>query len=171
MPDFRIEHTFNCSEETFWTKVFLDDEYNRQLFLERLKFSVWRVLKNDDRGNEVERVVEAAPPIGDLPGPLKSVVGDNAGYQERGLLDRGAKRYTATVVPNRLADKINVKIEISTVADGQNRCRRIARGSVNVKMMFPVGGLLEKKMIGDLEKSYAKSADFTNEFVTKKSLG
>ena len=170
MPDFRYEHTFNCSEETFWTKIFFDEDYNRRLFVDRLKFSVWRVVKHEDRGNLVERVIEAAPPIGDLPGPLKAVVGDNAGYQEKSVLDRAARRYTTTVVPNRLADKINVKVEISTVADGPNRCRRIARGSVNVKMMFPVGGLLEKKMIGDLEKSYAKSADFTNEFIAEKGL-
>jgi hypothetical protein len=170
MPDFRIEHTFNCSEETFWTKVFLDDEYNRQLFLERLKFSVCGCSRTTTAATRSSASWRQPRRSATCPGRSSPSSATTPAIRA-GLLDRGAKRYTATVVPNRLADKINVKIEISTVADGQNRCRRIARGSVNVKMMFPVGGLLEKKMIGDLEKSYAKSADFTNEFVTKKSLG
>jgi hypothetical protein len=169
MPDFRVEHRFNCSEESFWTKVFFDPDYNRRLFLEYLKFTAWRELRTEDRGDKVERVVEAVPPIGDLPGPLKAVVGDGAGYEERGLFDRKTHRYEATVVPNRLADKITVKIAISTVADGPENCKRIAQGSVIAKI-FGVGGLLEKKMIADLEKSYAKSADFTNAFVAEKGI-
>jgi hypothetical protein len=169
MPEFRVEHTFNCSEETFWSKILFDADYNRRLFLERLKFAGWKETKNEERDGKVHRVVEAIPPIGDLPSALKSVVGEGAGYEEKGVLDRASNRYTAEVTPNRLADKISVRVELSTVADGPNRCKRIAKGSVNVKI-FGVGGLLEKKMIADLEKSYTKSAEFTNEFVKEKNL-
>jgi hypothetical protein len=169
MPDFRVEHRFNCSEEAFWSKVFFDQDYNRRLFLEYLKFTGWRVIKSEERDDQVQRVVEAIPPIGDLPGPLKSIVGDGAGYEERGVFDRKTRHYKATVVPNRLADKISVQIEISTVADGPEHCKRVAKGSVSAKI-FGVGGLLEKKMIADLEKSYAKSAEFTNAFVAEKSI-
>lgn len=169
MPDFSVEHRFNCSEESFWSQVFFDQDYNRRLFLEFLKFTGWRELKTEERDNQVHRVVEAIPPIGDLPGPLKAIVGEGAGYEERGVFDRANKRYTATVVPNRLADKISVRIELSTVADGPDHCKRIAKGSVTAKI-FGVGGLLEKKMISDLEKSYAKSAEFTNAFVAEKNI-
>jgi len=31
MAEIRVAHVFKCSEETFWTKVFFDDEYNRRL--------------------------------------------------------------------------------------------------------------------------------------------
>ena len=169
MADFRVEHRFNCSEESFWSKVFFDSEYNQRLFFDHLKFSGFRELKNEDQGEQVHRVVEAVPPIGDLPGPLKTVVGDGVGYEERGVFERKARRYQATVVPNRLADKISVKIEISTVADGPEHCKRIAQGSVNAKI-FGVGGMLEKKMVADLQKSYEKSAAFTNAFVAEKSI-
>ena len=36
--------------------------------------------------------------------------------------------------------------------------------------IFGVGGLLEKKLLGDLERSYEKSAAFTNAFVSEKGL-
>jgi hypothetical protein len=169
MPDFRVEHTFNCSEESFWSKVFFDEDYNRRLFLERLKFSVWRELSREERGNEIHRVIEAAPPVGDLPGALKAVVGEGVGYKEHGVFDRAARRYTVRVEPNRMADKIQVQLEMTTVADGPERCKRLVKGSVNAKI-FGVGGLLEKKMIADMEKSYAKSAEFTNAYVQEKGI-
>jgi len=169
MPDFRVEHTFNCSEESFWTKVFFDDDYNRRLFLERLKFSVWREVSREERGTEIHRVIEAAPPVGDLPGALKAVVGEGVGYKERGVFDRAARRYTVDVEPNRLADKIQVRLEMTTAADGPERCRRTVRGTITAKI-FGIGGMLEKKMIADMEKSYAKSAEFTNAYVAEKGI-
>jgi len=169
MADFRVEHTFNCSEETFWSKVFFDEEYNRKLFSERLKFSHWREAKREERDGKVYRVVEAAPPIGDLPAALKTVVGDNVRYEERGVYEPARRHYAVDVVPNRLADKIQVHVEMNTQPDGPDRCKRIVRATVTAKI-FGVGGMLEKKLIADMEKSYSKSAEFTNAYVAEKGL-
>src|SRR5688500_17961642 len=48
MAEARIEHVFNCSEETFWTKLFFDQEYNRRLFTEELAFPVWKEVSKED---------------------------------------------------------------------------------------------------------------------------
>jgi len=169
MAEMLVEHVFKCSEETFWTKVFFDDEYNRRLFLELLKFPVWRVIKSEEHGDEVRRTIEASPPIGDLPGPLKAVVGDSAGYEERGVFDKKTRRYRVQVVPNRMSDKINVSVEMWTEPMGDAQCKRFARATATAKI-FGVGGLLEKKLLADLERSYEKSAAFTNTFVGEKGL-
>lgn len=169
MAEIRVEHVFKCSEETFWSKVFFDDEYNRRLFQEVLKFPVWRVKKSEERGEEVFRTIEASPPIGDLPGPLKAVVGDNAGYEERGVFDKKARRYRVQVVPNRLSDKISVNVEMWTEPLGDGQCKRFARATATAKI-FGVGGILEKKLLSDLERSYEKSAAFTNTFVSEQGL-
>ena len=47
MKERRIEHTYDCSADVFWSKIFLDDAYNRKLFLEELHFESWRVLSQD----------------------------------------------------------------------------------------------------------------------------
>lgn len=169
MAEIRVEHVFKCSEETFWTKVFFDDEYNRKLFQEILKFPVWRVAKTEERGDEVLRTIEASPPVGDLPGPLKAVVGDNAGYEERGVFNKKTHRYNVQVVPNRMSDKISVNVEMWTEALGENQCKRFARATATAKI-FGIGGMLEKKLLSDLERSYEKSATFTNAFVSEKGL-
>lgn len=169
MAEIRVEHVFKCSEETFWTKVFFDDEYNRRLFTEQLRFPTWRVKSSEERGDQVLRTIEASPPIGDLPGPLKAVVGDSAGYEERGVFDKKTHRYNVQVVPNRMADKISVNVEMWTEPLGDNQCKRYARATATAKI-FGVGGMLEKKLLADLERSYEKSAAFTNTFVSEKGL-
>jgi len=169
MPDFRIEHTFECSEDTFWSKIIFDDDYNQRLYKERLRFQTWREIKREDSGDVVRRVIEAVPPIGELPAALKAVIGEGIGYEEHGVYEKSGKRYTVTVVPNRLADKVKVAVEITTQPSGPDRCVRVAKGSVNAKI-FGVGGMLEKKMIADLEKSYAKSAEFTNAYLKEKGI-
>ena len=169
MAEMRVEHVFNCSEDTFWGKVFFNDEYNERLFKGILKFPTWRVIRSQDGENATERVIEASPPIGDLPGPLKAVIGDNAGYEEHGVFDKKTRRYKVRVIPNRLGEKISVNVEMWLEPAGEGKCRRIAKASATAKI-FGVGGMLEKKLLSDLERSYEKSASFTNTFVAEKGL-
>jgi len=169
MATLEVEHTFNCSEATFWDRIFLDPEYNDRLFKTELKFPVWREVSREEKGGVIHRLVEVVPYVGELPTALKAVVGDGIGYQERGIFDRNAKSYKVVVQPNKLADKLSIKVDQWTIADGDNKCRRKARAEVNVKI-FGVGGAIEKRTLADLEKSYAKSADFTNRFIAEKGL-
>jgi hypothetical protein len=169
MATLEVEHVFNCAEATYWDRIFLDPEYNERLFKTELKFPVWRELSREERGGVLHRVVEVVPYVGELPGALKAVVGEGIGYEERGVLDRAAKSYKVTVVPNKLADKLSIKVDLWTVADGEQRCKRKARAEAHVKI-FGVGGAIEKRMLADLERSYQKSAEFTNRFVAEKGL-
>lgn len=169
MASLEVEHTFNCSEATFWDRIFLDPEYNERLFKTELKFPVCREKSREEKGGLMHRVVEVVPYVGELPAALKAVVGEGIGYEERGVLDRNAKTYKVVVVPNKLADKLSIKVDLWTVADGDKKCRRKARAEVSVKI-FGVGGAIEKRMLADLERSYVKSAEFTNRFIAEKSL-
>ena len=169
MATLEVEHTFNCSEATFWDRIFLDPEYNERLFKTELKFPVCREVSREERAGGLHRVVEVVPYVGELPATLKAVIGEGIGYEERGVLDRHAKTYKVVVVPNKLADKLSIKVDIWTVADGEQRCRRKARAEATVKI-FGIGGTIEKRILSDLERSYQKSADFTNRFIAEKGL-
>jgi Protein of unknown function (DUF2505) len=167
MAGLHVEHVFHCNQDTFWQKVFLDDEYNRRMFLDHLHFSVWKVLSQNEQGGQVRRVIQAAPPLGDVPDLLRPVIGSSAEYEEHGTLDRDARHYQVKVVPGRLADRIRIELEMTTRPEGPDRCRRIVQGEVRAKI-FGVGGLLEKKLVSDLTKSYENSAAFTNQFLAEK---
>ena len=169
MATLEVEHTFNCSEATFWDRIFLDPEYNDRLFKTELRFPVWREVSREERGGLLHRVLEVAPHVGELPGPIKAVIGDGLGYEERGVLDRNAKTYQVVVVPNKLADKINITMKLSTTPDGDKRCKRRVRIEANIKI-FGVGGMMEKRLLSDLDRAYAKSGEFTNRFIAEKGL-
>ncbi len=169
MPSFRAEHVFECSQNTFWEKVFFDAEYNRRLFYDELHFAEWSELEQKDEGPRVLRFVRATPPTPDLPGPLKAALASGAGYEERGVFERATNRYEARVKPNSLPDRVSVELSFRTEPIGDDKCRRIVDGKVTARVMF-VGGLLEQRMISDLQRSYEKSAGFTNRFVAEKGL-
>jgi Protein of unknown function (DUF2505) len=164
----RIEHTFPCTEETFWG-LFLSTEYNHALFKDYLRFPVWRVGSQRTEGTVIHRVIEVEPHLGDLPGPIKKVIGDNFGYKEDGAYDVAARRYKVRVVPNRLSDKILVNAEQSTEPGPGGTCRRIFRATIDVKI-FGIGNLIEKKIAADTTHAYEVGADFTTRYLHQHDL-
>ena len=165
----RIVHTYNVNEDTFWDKLFFDEDYNRRLYLEALKFHDWKVTKHEDMGDQVHRSIDVVPRLGELPGPMKKVLGDNIRYTESGVLDKAARRYKITIVPSALAGKLLVSGELYTEPVDDKHCRRVFETTVEVKV-FGLGGMMEKRFVADIEKSYAVGAKFTNQYATEKGL-
>lgn len=168
MADTRIEHVISCSEDNFW-KVFFDPEFNKKLFLDVLGFDAWKLVRLDEHEDRIERVVEAVPKIQDLPGPLKKLVENGAGYRETGVFSRAKKQMTVSITPSALADKLTITGLMHTEPAGNGQCRRIYDQSVTAKV-FGIGGLIENRIIGDVKTSYDKAAAFTNEWVKEKGL-
>lgn len=164
MTEARIVHELACSEATFWEKLFFDDAFNRRLFLQELGFAGWRVVSlGDPSADVVERELEVTPPIGDLPGPLRSIIGEGLSYRELGRYDRKRRRYAVKAKSGKLGDRLVVEGELYTEALDANRCRRIFVVRVEAKI-FGIGGLLEKRVLSDLEQNYATSAGFIGKY-------
>lgn len=164
MTEARIVHELDCSESLFWDHLFFDDEFNRRLFLEELGFAGWRVLQQGDPSNAlVERELEVTPPIGDLPGPLRSLIGEGLSYRELGRYDAKRRRYAVKAKSAKLGDRLVVEGELYTEAIDADRCRRIFTVRVEAKI-FGVGGLLEKRVLADLEQNYSASAKFIGKY-------
>lgn len=170
MAEIRVEHTFNCNVETFWDRIFFDPDYNRRLFLEVLKFPEWKVTRNEDTGERIERSCEATPRLGDLPGPLKKVVGEGVRYREEGVFDKAAKRYRMRVVPNKLSDKLGIDCELWLEPRADGRSNRIFTCRVEARI-FGIGSLLEKRLLEDMHKSQNVTAEFTNRYIAEQGLG
>ena len=168
MADSRIEHLFNCTDDTFW-KVFFDPEYNRQLFYDVLGFDSWKLVSLDETDTRIERVVDVVPKIGDLPGPLKKLVEGGIGYREKGSFDKAQKRFRLTIEPSTLQGKLQISGLQYTQPAGEGKCRRVYESTVVAKL-FPVGGMIESKILADIKTSYDKAAEFTNRWVKEKGL-
>jgi hypothetical protein len=116
----------------------------------------------------MRRVVKVVPRIGELPLPLKKLVGEGIGYEEVGRFDKKTRRYRLDVRPNRLADKLSITGEMFTEPAGPGSCKRIFTATVTAKI-FGVGGMLEQRIVDDLRKSYEVAARFTKVCLSEKS--
>jgi hypothetical protein len=169
MGEIRVEHTFNCSIDTFWDRIFFDSEYNRRLFLEVLKFPEWKETRCEDKGDRIERTCEAMPRLGDLPGPLKKIVGEGVKYREEGIFDKATRRYRMRVIPNKMSDKLLIDCELVVEAKSDTKCNRVFTCRAEAKI-FGVGSLLEKRLLEDMQRSQNISADFTNRYIAELGL-
>jgi len=169
MTALRIVHQLPCSAEVFWGTLFFDPEFNRRLFLEHLRFPAWRVAEQRDSETLLERTVEVTPPSGDLPAPLKAVLGAGLSYRERGRYDKRAQSYSMTAVPSVLSDRLGVSGELSCKTIGEGRSERLFVAKVEARV-FAVGGLLEKRIVSDLQSNYDGSAVFIERYLTETGL-
>ncbi len=169
MTHVRIAHRFDCDERTFWDRIFFDEAFNREMYLKYLQFQKWEVLEQHETETAISRTVTVSPKVGDLPGAIKSLIGDNLSYREIGTFDKQTRRYRVNVVPNVLADKLSVTGETWVEPVGAKQCSRIFDAEVSVKV-FGVGGIIEKRLIADLQLSYNAGAVFTTEYLKRSSV-
>jgi hypothetical protein len=169
MATTRIEHEFDCDEATFWRVTIFEDEFNKKLYFETLKFPVWKIVDQKITDDFVERKVEVQPLIEHLPSAMKKVMGDRFGYVEQGKLDRKANRYTFRVLPSAMPDKTHISGEMRTERLGDKKIRRVVDFSVEVKVMM-IGKLIEQKTIDDTRASYDKGAVLLRQFLKEKGI-
>ena len=165
MAEVHIVHVHNCGEAAFW-KLFFDEEYNRRLFRGALGFPAYGQLSFEETDREIRRVTRLTPPVGDLPGPLRKVIGEGIGYQEVGVFDRQARRFAIDVVPNKMPDRLTVRGVLYTEAVDERTSRRRFDGTVAARL-FGIGGMLEQRLIADMKANYAASAEFTNHYIAE----
>jgi hypothetical protein len=169
MASTRISHDFECTEATFWQVTFLDEEFCRRLYLDTLRFPVWKVVEQRVTDDTLERRVEVHPLVENVPGAVKKLLGDRFGYVEEGKLDRKQNRYRFRVIPSAMPDKTHISGEMHTERLGDKRCRRVVEFSVEVKVMM-LGKIVEQKTIDDTKMSYDKMAVFLNQYLKEKGL-
>lgn len=159
MESVRLVHEFACSPKTFWEYVFFDDAFNQRLFVEHLRFSDWKVVERRDTNEAIDRTLQVVPKVQDIPGPLKSLVGEGLGYRELGHFDRNTEVYTVRIIPTQLADRLTIKGEIHCEPAGAGCCRRVFQLEVAARV-FGVGGILERRIVSDLRTSLEQGAAF-----------
>lgn len=169
MAERRISDLFECSIETYWSKLFFDEAYNRALFEGALKFEKWTLVRSDDTEKTITRIVDAVPRVGELPGPIKRLIKNGAGYREDSVFDKATQRCTATVHPASLADRLSIKGVTFTERISDKQCNRVFQVTVKADI-FAVGGVLETLILDNLEKSYRKAARFSNQWIAEKGI-
>jgi hypothetical protein len=88
-----------------------------------------------------------------------------ASFVEKLEYDVRARRGTWRTIPNVMPDRVRNAGTIELV-DAPGGVRRIVRGEVKVSL-FGFGGLVERMIVAEIEKSYASTTRFTNEWLAR----
>ena len=165
MSEQESRHVLACDTETYFKCVF-DEDYNRRLYLDVLKFRELKLLSQEDTGDTITRKVYLNPPKMDLPGPIAKVVGDLS-WVEEGTYDKKTQRYRFKITPGSMPERSKIEGQVWCEDRGPKKIERVAKTVVDVKA-FVVGGLIEKRILDDMKKSYDAAAEFTDAFVKDK---
>jgi hypothetical protein len=169
MARLTLKHVFNTDAETFWSKVFFDEEYNRRLYLDALGFRGFELLeltKNPD--GSVDRRVRTTPKE-EVPGILKKYIGGEFSYMEQGHFDPVKKLWKYKIEPSQMAEKVHIAGEYWVEPRGEKQIERVCTVDLEVKVPFIGGGI--EAFIGDQTKrSYELAHAFTNKFLAEKGL-
>ena len=169
MPEVTLRHELDCDEDTFWSKIVFDETFNKTMYEGDLKFPAWKLVESKEDDAKIVRKVFCDPPAGDLPGPIKKVLGNSLAYTEDGAFDKKSKRYTFKVTPAAMAEKTKINGELWVEKNGDKKITRFCKINVEVKVML-VGGMIQDRILGDLKKSYDSSTIYTNKFIKEHGL-
>ncbi len=161
---FRAEATFTDIPLADYEALYFDDAFNDEMCkavrLERT------LLKKERTGDIIVRHTRVAPIGREIPAPVAKVIGaSRIEYVEELTYDFAKHTGVWQTIPQVLPDKVETKGTLAFLSTGAG-CTRISEGDINVKI-FGVGGIVEKVIVGDVEKSYEDAARFTREYWTR----
>lgn len=166
---FTIRHRFSTDLDSYWNKVFFDPEYNRRLYQDALKFAGYELVElRDTGGGAMTRTVKLEPGF-DAPAVVKKLLGDRFGYTEVGSFDPKTRRWSYTITPSTLADKVTIKGDFWAEPRGEKEIERICDVVIEARI-FGVGGMLESYVEKETRQTYELAAQFTNQFIREKGL-
>src|SRR5438270_446232 len=82
MADVTLRHEIDTDEDTYWSKIVFSEPFNKEMYEQHMKFPAWTLLDSKDDDQKTYRKVRVEPKVGNLPGPVKKVLGDRISYVE-----------------------------------------------------------------------------------------
>ena len=162
--NFNFSHEFDIDPQTYW-KIFLSEEFNRDMFLNDLKMRKYQVQELQDDGKKMHRV-QSLEPSTPIPGFLQSII-KSTGYTEIDDLDYATNVMKVKIETAMFKDKFAMHGDyVLTPLDGGQRCRREFKGEVKVSVPL-IGGKIEKFMMEQMRDSYDLAARCTRKWIDK----
>lgn len=162
---FRTEATFRDISLQDFEKLYFDEDFN-QAMCKRVNLSRTVVkLERDDE--KLERVLRIGPDR-ELPGPVKKVLkADRLEYEEHITYRWGSYEAHWETIPSVLASKVDARGRVLFQEAPGGGVLRVAEGDIQVKLLG-VGGMVEKLVVADVEKSFKDAADFTQKWIDER---
>ncbi|MEQ1506113.1 MAG: DUF2505 domain-containing protein [Myxococcota bacterium] len=148
-----VRNAFDCPPEKFW-EMYWDEAFDEML---RRETGVQReILEERTEGEVLVRRVRFTPDR-ELPAAAAAVLGaKKLVYEQENRWDRSNNTMHWRVIPTILPGKLDAKGTFRVEATPTG-CQQVVEGDIVVNVRF-VGGQIEKHVVGEVEKSYEKTA-------------
>jgi hypothetical protein len=163
-----VSHTFNCTPDTFWKRIFFDRAYNEAMFLDEMKFPAYELAEFKESPDRIERKVRVTPPQ-KAPEIIRKLIKGTLSYEELGTWTAQDGLYRFRTITSMMTEKINITGVVRAEPAGADKMVRRAEMEVSVNVML-VGGTVEKFLAAELQSNYDVAAGFTNRWITEHSL-
>lgn len=158
---FRTETAFTDITKPALERLYFDEAFN-QAMCKAVKLSRV-VVKLEDDGETFRRVLRIGPER-ELPAAMKKALGsDRLEYEEHMTYRWGSFEAHWETIPSVMASKVQSKGRI-LFQDSAAGALRVVEGSIDVKV-FGIGGMIEKIVVGDVEKSFKDAAEFMQKWI------
>jgi hypothetical protein len=125
------------------------------------------LVSREQVGQCLKRAVRVGPER-EIPAPVAKILGaSRIEYTEHIEYTVGAFAGRWHTVSSLLTDKVHSSGTFKFLAQGRD-VMRVVDGDISVKV-FGLGGLIERYIAADVERSYAQAADFTNRYLREKA--
>ena len=160
---FAIEHLFPAVASGDFATLYFDESFNEDL--SRALCMGRKLLRLDRTADRIVRHVSFEPARAE-DAPVNQAYGTSrASFVEELVYDVRARRGEWRTIPNRFAERVKNAGSIE-FADADGGTRRSVRGDVKVSL-FGFGGIVERMIVAEIEKSYAATTRFTLDYLAK----
>jgi len=159
MRTFTLVQQIAADVATHW-KLFLDDAYDREQYLEGLRYPAYEIIERSETDAEVVRAIKVTPRL-DLPGPVAKLFGNGFGYVEAGRFDKATQVWRSTTTPNMLSGKLRAASTVRCEPAGDGRCTRTCELMVEAHV-FAIGGLVEQSFEKNMRAGWDGVAAYMN---------
>jgi Protein of unknown function (DUF2505) len=144
-------------------QLFLDDAFNREQFLEGLRYPSYELIERVETETSIRRTIKVTPRL-ELPRPVAKLLGDGFGYTDAGTFDKKTQVWKTVLTPNLLKGKLRSELTVRTEPRGERRCTRICDVIVEANV-FAIGGLVESSLESNVRTGWAAAAAYMNKKV------
>ena len=98
---------------------------------------------------------------------MQKLLGGEFSYLEEGVFD--GEKYTFSVIPSVMADRIKIRGEIRAEARGEGKMERVCSMQISIKI-FGLGKVVEGFVDDTTRQNYDRGARYIQRFIREQGL-
>ncbi len=161
-----MTHRIYTDVDTYWNDVFFNVAFTKHLYLDKLNFKSFELVRFDVQDDGSIRRIIRTEPRGEIPRHLRRFIGDSICYVEDGEFDARSRRWRFTLIPSHFADKVSITGEMKVIDRGNRVLDRVVNMEVRVNVMG-MGRLIESFVGRLIRESYDSATAFTHDWLNR----